>query len=198
MPDASLALTLLFSALLVLGLLTKFYLASRQIRHVARHRDAVPAAFAATISLASHQKAADYTLAKPPPGRLDMGFAAAVLRGRTLLGGIDTPHRAPGAPPPAAAVPLLGFTFFAALCSRCPLLFINRPPSSPVFPSSLCLSSHLSRLPASSSFSPPRPLRRHASTMLPLAFSLRPRPALPFPRPLCFSSTWASSPARRA
>ncbi|MGV8804387.1 MAG: M48 family metallopeptidase [Polaromonas sp.] len=94
MPDASLALTLLFSTLLVLGLLTKFYLASRQIRHVARHRDAVPSAFASTISLASHQKAADYTLAKTRLGLLEMAFAAAVLLGWTLLGGIDTLNRA--------------------------------------------------------------------------------------------------------
>ena len=94
MPDASLELTLLFSALLVLGLLTRFYLASRQVRHVARHRDAVPAAFASTISLASHQKAADYTLAKTRLGLFEMAFAAAVLLGWTLLGGIDTLNRA--------------------------------------------------------------------------------------------------------
>ena len=42
----------------------KFWLASRQIRHVARHRNAVPAAFAQTITLAAHQKAADYTITK--------------------------------------------------------------------------------------------------------------------------------------
>jgi STE24 endopeptidase len=89
MTDPSLLLTLLFSAALVLGLLTKFYLASRQIRHVARHRDAVPAAFAATISLASHQKAADYTITKARFGLLELAYGAAVLLGWTLLGGID-------------------------------------------------------------------------------------------------------------
>ena len=94
MTDPSLAFTLLFSALLVLGLWTRFYLASRQIRHVARHRDQVPAAFASTITLASHQKAADYTIAKARFGMLEMAFAAAVLLGWTLLGGIDTLNQA--------------------------------------------------------------------------------------------------------
>ncbi len=94
MTDTSLVFTVLFSALLVLGLLTKFYLASRQIRHVAEHRNQVPAAFAATITLASHQKAADYTIAKTRLGMLEMAFAAALLLGWTLLGGIDTLNQA--------------------------------------------------------------------------------------------------------
>lgn len=94
MPDYSLALTLLFSAALVLGLLTRFYLASRQIRHVARHRDRVPAAFASTISITSHQKAADYTITKARFGLLELAFGAAVLLGWTLLGGIDALNQA--------------------------------------------------------------------------------------------------------
>ncbi|WP_341910613.1 M48 family metallopeptidase [Polaromonas sp. YR568] len=94
MPDYSYAFTLLFSAALVLVLLTKFYLASRQIRHVARHRDQVPAAFAATISLASHQKAADYTITKARFGLLELAFGTAVLVGWTLLGGIDQLNQA--------------------------------------------------------------------------------------------------------
>jgi STE24 endopeptidase len=94
MTDPSLLLTLLFSAALVLGLLTKFYLASRQIRHVARHRDAVPAAFAGTITLASHQKAADYTITKARFGLLELAWGAAALLGWTLLGGIDALNQA--------------------------------------------------------------------------------------------------------
>jgi len=89
MTDPSLLFTALFSALLVLGLVTKFYLATRQIRHVARHRDQVPAAFASTITLASHQKAADYTIAKAQLGMLEMGLGAVILLGWTLLGGLD-------------------------------------------------------------------------------------------------------------
>ncbi|MGZ5847662.1 MAG: M48 family peptidase, partial [Ramlibacter sp.] len=82
------AWTLLFAAALVAGLAVKFWLASRQIRHVARHRDAVPAAFAGTVSLAAHRKAADYTVSKARVGLLEMAFGAAVLLGWTLLGGL--------------------------------------------------------------------------------------------------------------
>jgi len=96
MADYSLVFTLLFSAALVLGLLTKFYLASRQIRHVARHREQVPTAFAGIISLASHQKAADYTITKARFGLLELAFGAAVLVGWTLLGGIDALNQALG------------------------------------------------------------------------------------------------------
>ena len=94
MIDPSFVFTLLFAALLMLGLLTKFYLATRQVRHVAQHRNQVPAAFASTISLPSHQKAADYTIAKTRLGMLEMAFAAALLLGWTLLGGIDTLNQA--------------------------------------------------------------------------------------------------------
>jgi STE24 endopeptidase len=82
-------LTVLFSAALLLSLATKLWLASRQMRHVAVHRNAVPPAFAATIPLAAHQRAADYTLAKARLGLLSMAFGAAVLVGWTLLGGLD-------------------------------------------------------------------------------------------------------------
>lgn len=84
------ALTLLFAAALVASLLVKFWLATRQMRHVAAHRDFVPAAFAQTITLAAHQKAADYTLAKGRFGLLTTAFSYAVLLGWTLLGGLDT------------------------------------------------------------------------------------------------------------
>lgn len=84
------ALTLLFATALVASLLVKFWLATRQMRHVAAHRDFVPAAFAQTITLAAHQKAADYTLAKGRFGLLTTAFSYAVLLGWTLLGGLDT------------------------------------------------------------------------------------------------------------
>src|SRR5207237_1168680 len=45
--------------------------------------------FVNTITLAAHQKAADYTLAKSRFGLLGMAFGAAVLVGWTLLGGLD-------------------------------------------------------------------------------------------------------------
>lgn len=94
MLDYSLVFTLLFSAVLLLGLVARFYLTSRQIRHVARHRGTVPAAFAATITLASHQKAADYTIAKARLGMLETAFGAALLLGWTLLGGLDALNQA--------------------------------------------------------------------------------------------------------
>ncbi|MCW5671048.1 MAG: M48 family metallopeptidase [Hydrogenophaga sp.] len=89
MDTASFAFTAVFCALLLLGLLVRTVLASRQIRHVARHRHAVPAAFSDTISVAAHQKAADYTIAKARLGLLETAFEAALLLGWTLLGGLD-------------------------------------------------------------------------------------------------------------
>ena len=83
-------LTIMFAAALLASLLVKFWLATRQMRHVAAHRGSVPPAFAPSITLAAHQRAADYTLAKGRLGLLSMAFTAAVLLGWTLLGGIDT------------------------------------------------------------------------------------------------------------
>ncbi len=82
-------LTSCFIAALLVSMALKYWLATRQMRHVATHRHAVPAAFAATIPLAAHQKAADYTLAKGRFGLLSAAFGAAVLVGWTLLGGLD-------------------------------------------------------------------------------------------------------------
>ena len=82
-------LTLLFAAALVLSLAIKLWLATRQMRHVAAHRNTVPAAFAGRVSLADHQRAADYTLAKGRFGLLAMAFGSVVLLGWTLLGGLD-------------------------------------------------------------------------------------------------------------
>ncbi|MEJ8810924.1 M48 family metallopeptidase [Variovorax ureilyticus] len=90
---ASLAFTLAFALALVAGLVVKFWLATRQVRHVARHRDAVPAAFEQAITLDAHQKAADYTIAKTRLGVIEMAWAAAVLLGWTLLGGLDLLNR---------------------------------------------------------------------------------------------------------
>ena len=61
---------------------------------MAQHRDAVPAAFAHTISLAAHQKAADYTVAKARLGLIEMALGAAVLLGWTLLGGLSALNHA--------------------------------------------------------------------------------------------------------
>ena len=81
--------TTLFALALAAGLLLKLWLASRQIRHVAQHRAEVPAAFAERISLAAHQKAADYTLTKSRFGILELALGAALLLAWTLIGGLD-------------------------------------------------------------------------------------------------------------
>ena len=81
--------SLAFAAALLASLGVKFWLATRQARHVPAHRDQVPPAFAATVSAESHHKAADYTLAKGRLGLLATAFGAAVLLGWTLLGGLD-------------------------------------------------------------------------------------------------------------
>jgi STE24 endopeptidase len=83
-------LTLLFVAALLATLVVKFWLATRQVRHVAAHRAEVPAAFVGRVSLTAHQKAADYTLAKARFGLMTTAFGSAVLLGWTLLGGLDT------------------------------------------------------------------------------------------------------------
>jgi len=89
MMNPSLAMTLTLAILLVANLLTKLWLSGRQVRHVAQHRPQVPAAFAHTISLEAHQKAADYTLAKARIGVADLGLDAITLMAWTLLGGLD-------------------------------------------------------------------------------------------------------------
>lgn len=82
-------LTTLFVIFLLASVLTQLWLASRQIRHVSQHRDTVPAEFTSRISLSSHQRAADYTVARVRLGMLERITDAAVLVGLTLLGGLD-------------------------------------------------------------------------------------------------------------
>ena len=85
----ALVTSLVFSLALLANAAVKFWLASRQIRAVARHRAAVPAEFVGTIALDAHQRAADYTVAKLRFGLLELALASAVLLGWTLLGGLD-------------------------------------------------------------------------------------------------------------
>ncbi|TFF62049.1 MULTISPECIES: M48 family metallopeptidase [Comamonas] len=91
--DFTLALSLLFATAVALQWLLRVWLVSRQVRHVATHRDAVPPAFAHRISLSAHQKAADYTLAKARVSLIDITLSAAVLLCWTLLGGLDWLNR---------------------------------------------------------------------------------------------------------
>ncbi|MBY0557352.1 MAG: M48 family peptidase, partial [Burkholderiaceae bacterium] len=85
----SLAFSILFVSFIILTLIVRFWLASRQIRHVLVHRSAVPAEFAEKIPLAAHQKAADYTIARTKFGLLSLLVSTTVLIGFTLLGGLQ-------------------------------------------------------------------------------------------------------------
>lgn len=89
----SFCLTVAFACALVLQLGVQVWLLSRQVRHVAQNRAAVPAAFAQRIPLSAHQKAADYTLAKARVGLLQLAWGALLLLGWTLLGGLDALHQ---------------------------------------------------------------------------------------------------------
>jgi STE24 endopeptidase len=82
-------LTLAFAAALLLNLCVKYWLNTRQMRHVAQCREHVPAPFTEQVTLAAHQKAADYTLAKGRLALFSTAFAAAVTLGWTLLGGLE-------------------------------------------------------------------------------------------------------------
>jgi STE24 endopeptidase len=77
----------LFAFIASFGL--RHWLTQRQIRHVAMHRDSVPTEFASQITLAEHQKAADYTIAKLRLGILENGASAIILIAFTLLGGLQ-------------------------------------------------------------------------------------------------------------
>ena len=86
--------TLIFILGLVLTTATRYYLAGRQIKHIAKHRDQVPGDFANKVSLVEHHKAADYTMAKLRLGLFEIGLSAAILIAFTLLGGIQIIHNA--------------------------------------------------------------------------------------------------------
>ena len=69
--------SLIFLAAVLINGLLRVWLALRHLQHVSAHRYRVPVPFADQISLAEHQKAADYTCAKTRLGLID--FAASTL-----------------------------------------------------------------------------------------------------------------------
>jgi STE24 endopeptidase len=85
----SFAFSVLFVIFFVLTLVLRYWLASRHIRHVLRHRERVPDEFAGAIPLDAHQKAADYTVAKTRYGLLHAIWSGVVLIGFTLMGGLQ-------------------------------------------------------------------------------------------------------------
>ncbi|MGX4641895.1 M48 family metallopeptidase [Massilia sp. SYSU DXS3249] len=86
---SSLAFSVLFVVFFVLTLVLRFWLANRQIRHVLRHRGQVPAEFASKVSLETHRKAADYTVARTRFGIAGLLWGGLTLIGFTLLGGLQ-------------------------------------------------------------------------------------------------------------
>lgn len=88
MPD----FTAVFVAFFVLTFGLRLWLALRQMRHVWLNRGAVPAAFADSISLEQHQRAADYTLAKTRLSIVHLALEAALLWLFTLGGGLQWLH----------------------------------------------------------------------------------------------------------
>ncbi len=83
------AFTQLFIFFLLLTFLVRFWLAMRQIHYVGLHRDVVPAQFAGNITLATHRKAADYTLSKTRFSLVSLSVDTVTLLAFTLFGGLQ-------------------------------------------------------------------------------------------------------------
>ena len=84
--------TLVFIIALSLTVCLRVWLAWRQIRHVRQHRDHVPLQFADRITLAAHQKAADYCMARTRIGFIALTIEIALLLAWTLGGGLQYLH----------------------------------------------------------------------------------------------------------
>ena len=80
---------LVFLAALALATAARIWLSRRHIRHIAANRNAVPTEFAGRISLAAHQKAADYNVAKARVGVIETLIAAALTVAFTFGGGLQ-------------------------------------------------------------------------------------------------------------
>lgn len=92
LADNATILTSIFVALLLASVALKTMLMRRQTRHVAAHRNQVPAAFSSAIGLPAHQRAADYTRA-----RTRLAIFATIVDGLlvlalTLGGGLQIVH----------------------------------------------------------------------------------------------------------
>lgn len=81
--------SILFMACLTLALTCQFWLAMRQIRHVAQHEKAVPSPFTEKISLEAHQKAAQYTILKTKFSLVECCVSTIILLSLTFFGGLQ-------------------------------------------------------------------------------------------------------------
>ena len=67
----------------------EFWLNKRQINYVKKNQNKVPQAFAKTIKLKDHKKAADYTVAKTQFGSFGLVISAIITYYLTIGGGIN-------------------------------------------------------------------------------------------------------------
>ena len=81
--------SILFLFALTASVILQLWLAMRHINYVKRHRGGVPEEFSSHITQASHQRAADYTVAKTRFGMIVTLFEAMLLAAFTLGGGIE-------------------------------------------------------------------------------------------------------------
>lgn len=118
LPAAPAAYTALFWTAFALTFGLRLWLALRQMRHVVRHRDAPPAAFAEVISVDAHRRAADYTLAKTRLGLFGLALEAMLLYAFTFGGGLqwlaENLHARVASPLLAGALTLIALAFLHA------------------------------------------------------------------------------------
>lgn len=118
--------TIAFVAALAAHLALQLWLSTRQVHRVVAERNEVPESFAGAVSLAEHQKAADYTVARQRFGRVELLYDAGILLGLTIGGGLqataDVVHAWRLSPPwDGVAHVLLVMLVLAALSLPCSL-----------------------------------------------------------------------------
>ncbi|HEY5813640.1 MAG TPA: hypothetical protein VIT23_13415, partial [Terrimicrobiaceae bacterium] len=79
----------LFVAALMVGTLVQLWLAKRQVEYVRKHRNEIPDMFAETINRESHQKAADYSIAKARLDMVEIAMSTLVVLALTIGGLIN-------------------------------------------------------------------------------------------------------------
>jgi STE24 endopeptidase len=88
------AFTLAFLAVLLATTLLRLWLARRHMHHIVAHRAEVPAVFRESITLESHQKAADYTVSKLRLALIEVVVGALFVLALTLGGILQALHSA--------------------------------------------------------------------------------------------------------
>jgi STE24 endopeptidase len=81
--------TKIFLGALFVKALIESVLDKRNMDHILKHRNTVPAKFADQITLVDHQKAADYSVAKIKASQIFHFFELIIFLGLTLFGGLE-------------------------------------------------------------------------------------------------------------